>query len=110
MADQNVWLLYDNEFILLLKEDDVAYNLSSVTQIDLIFGEKIVSSTNQGTDPIRWSDGYDTGEIGCTLGGETIPAGSYTVYVAVYNATFAEGLIWGSLTCEVHEPGHSTSE
>lgn len=65
-----VYLGHDNDIRLVLKQDSVASDLASVTQIDLVLGTKTISSVNNANDSIRWAQaGYATGEVRLELGG-----------------------------------------
>ena len=37
-----------------------------------------------------------------------IAEGDYTVYLAIFDATYTNGLVWGTFTCKVIDVPHST--
>jgi hypothetical protein len=99
-----VYLGHDNSIDLLLKADDVAQSLASVTRATITIGEVTIDSDNGETDPIRWAkSGYDTGEIRLFLGGQTLveAAQPYTSYLVIYDADHPEGIVWGYVLIRV---------
>jgi len=92
----------DNIIDLLLKADDVAQDLSSVTKIDLIAGGVTVSNETGDSFPIKWLDTGATGKIQLQLGDESIPAGRHMAKIIVYDATYTDGLVWGTFTLVMH--------
>lgn len=96
MITEVVYLGRDNRNDLLLKAEDVAQDLGAVTRITAAFGEELVVSDNGGSDPIRWDQaGYDTGEIRCTFGGETLELGKHQVPLVLYDPDNPNGVQWG---------------
>jgi hypothetical protein len=98
-----VYLGRDNTIDLLLKADDVAVDLSSVTKITASFGSVLVSSTDSAAGAIKWSGaGFDTGEIRIDVGAETIPVKTkYSVPIVVYDAVNTNGVHWGEVPVQV---------
>ena len=95
-----VYLERDNRIDLLLKANEVAVDLTSVTRIDLVAGTSTITSANQSGDPIRWAQsGYAAGEVRLTLGGEDLDASPnpYAAHLIVYDASNPGGIVWGSL-------------
>ncbi len=97
-----VYLAHDNTIDLLLKANDVAENLSGVTKITATFGAVTITSTDKAAGAIKWDQaGYDTGEIRMDLGGESISAGTYYVYIVVYDAVHTDGIVWDKISIKV---------
>lgn len=99
-----VYIGHDNDIRLLLKQNDVASDLSSVTKIEFIVGSSTVTSTNQANDPIRWAQGgYVTGEVRMELGAQSLKAGHYsTAPLVVYDASNTNGIVWGTIDTTVY--------
>ena len=101
MASETVWLGHDNTIDLVLKKDGVALTddeMDAITQITVTFGSILITSTNQADDPIRWRvNGYETGEIRISVGGESIPPRVYdNVWITVYDAANTDGVVWST--------------
>jgi hypothetical protein len=97
-----VYLGHNNSVDLLLKADGTAVDLTSVNKITASFNSKLISSTDAAAGLITWAqDGYDTGEIRIAVGGESIPAGKYSVPLIVYDPSNAAGVHWGYVPAEV---------
>lgn len=105
MDTETVYLGHDNSIDLILKADDVAVDLTSVTQMTLSFKDTLISSDNGDTDPIRWKKvGYVTGETRLFLGDQAITPGIYPeVPLVVYDPTNPGGVIWDYLPILVKE-------
>jgi hypothetical protein len=108
MLTEYVYLGRDNSIDLILKADDVVVNLSSVTAMEIVIGDVVISSDNGDADPIRWAKaGYDTGEVRLYLGGEeTIIAGDYTgtsnrASLIVIDAGNPNGIHWSDIPMKV---------
>lgn len=102
MTVEKQYIDRDNVIDLLLKADDVAQDLSSVTKVDLIVGDTTVSDSTAGSFPIKWTTGT-TGKIQFQLGDESIPAGRYAARLIVYDATYPDGLVWGTFVLIMQE-------
>lgn len=103
MRTEIVYLGHDNSIDLILKADDAAVDLASVTDMSLTLGTTLIESDNGDSDPIRWAKvGYDTGEIRLFLGGETITAGNYQAPLVVYDPTNVDGVVWGLIPIVVY--------
>lgn len=101
---ERAYLGRDNSIDLLLKADDVAVDLSSVTRMVLVVDSTtIISSTNQAADPILWNQvGYETGECRLFLKDQTLTTGRNTAQLVVYDPTNTDGVVWGSVVLLVH--------
>ena len=99
MTVDTIYLGHDNTVDLVLKVDNVAFNLSSVTSITATFGDVTITSTNKAAGTITWDQaGYETGEIRLDMGGlETITASKkpYNVPIVTYDAVNTTGIVWG---------------
>ena len=91
----------DNIIDLLLKADDVAPDLSSLTKIDLVVGDTTISDSVAASFPIKWSTGT-TGKIQLQLGDQSIPIGKYAAQIVIYDATYPDGLVWDTFTLIMH--------
>lgn len=114
MTTEIVYLGHDNTIDFQLVADDEAQDLSAVTKITATFGTKRISSTDKAAGVITWDQaGYDTGEIRLALGGESIPAGGYEMYIVVYDPSNTDGVVWGPanvlVESEVEAPSPSSS-
>lgn len=101
---ETVYLGHDNSIDLILKSDDVAQSLVSVTKATINVGGVTVESVNGNTDPIRWAkDGYETGEIRLFLGGQSlIPSTiAQTSYLVIYDSDNPNGIVWGEFLIKV---------
>ena len=101
---ESVYLGYDNDIRLILKQNSVASDLASVTKIQIVLGTKTITSTNQVADPIRWAQaGYATGEVRMELGGQAITPGTYKhVPVIVMDAVNTSGIFWDDIEITVY--------
>lgn len=97
MTKEYIYSSHDNIISVVLKSDDVAQDLSSVTKITASFDSTLVESTDQAAGAITWDqDGYATGEIRLDLGDQIIAAGRYTaVPIIIYDADNPNGIVWG---------------
>ena len=84
----------NNTIDLLLKANDTAVDLSSVTRM-------IIADVNGGwsVDENDSPDAFDrdtgvTGKVIISLGEEDITAGKYRVRLTVYDPTNTDGVIW----------------
>ena len=93
MTTENVYDGHDNTIDLLLKADDVAEDLSSVTRMTLEVGSTTVDSDVSG-DAFDWDTGV-TGKVILDLGGESLAAGTYRATLTVYDPTNTNGIVWG---------------
>ena len=102
-ATEVIYLGHDNSIDLLLKADDAAVDLSSVTKITATFGDLLVESTDKAAGVITWDQsGYDTGEIRLAVGGVAdMPTGKRDVPIVVYDATNTDGIVWGEVNFSV---------
>jgi len=99
MTVDTIYLGHDNTVDLILKVDNAAFALTSVTSITATFGDVTITSTDKAAGTIRWSQvGYDTGEIRLAMGSlETITASKkpYDVPIVTYDAVNTTGIVWG---------------
>jgi hypothetical protein len=102
MITSRVYLNHSNTIDIVLTANGAPVDLTGVTQITLVVGDTTISSTNQSTDVIRWSQsGWVTGKVVLTLGGQSIEEGTYPrCYLTVYDATWTSGLVWDVLQLE----------
>lgn len=99
MKTEIVYLGLDNSIDLILSADGAAVDLTDVTRMTLSFGTLLVDSDNGDTDPIQWKkEGYATGEIRLFLGGQTIPVGTYSAPLILYDPTNTDGVVWGRIS------------
>jgi hypothetical protein len=95
MATEIQYIDRDNVIDLLLKADGEAQALDSITKMDLIIGSTTISDSTASAFPIKWSTGT-TGKIQLQLGSQSITEGVYPAQLIVYDATYPNGLVWGS--------------
>jgi len=112
MTVDTIYLGHDNTVDLVLKVDNVAFDLSSVTSITATFGDVTITSTLKATGTITWDQaGYATGEIRIDMGGPAIlvtdvPGSTettsltaskkpYDVPIVTYDAANTTGIVWG---------------
>jgi len=106
MAEEIIYIgSYDNTIDLLLNSDGVPIPLSTVTRIDANISGIDVTSTNQGSDLIRWDQaGYVEGEARCKFGGVTGLAEGYAqLWLTLYEPTNPNGVVFGPIHIEIHE-------
>ncbi len=102
MKTEFVYLGHDNSIDVILKSNDVAVDLSSVTRITLTLGAKLIDSDNGDTDPIRWiKPAYITGEVRLFLGAQAIRPGNYQAPLIVYDPTNPNGIYWANIPLSV---------
>jgi len=107
MNTETVYLGHDNSIDLILKSKIPPYgpwsaiDLSGVSKITLKIGSKLVESTNQASDLIRWvQSGYVTGEIRMFLGSLSstdVPPNLYSAFLTVYDSSNDDGIVWGMI-------------
>ena len=100
MITEEQYIDRDNIIDLLLKADDVAQDLSSLTKIDLVVGDTTISDSTAGSFPVKWSTGT-TGKIQLQLGDQGLTAGIFTAKIIIYDATYPNGLVWDTFTLNV---------
>jgi len=99
---ETVYLGHNNLINLQLKADGVAFDLSDITKITATFGTTLISSEDKAAGLITWDqEGYATGEIRLNLGGQSITSDYYEVPIVVYDASHAEGIVWGIVDFKV---------
>lgn len=97
---ETVYLGRQNYISLILQADGVAVTQSTATGMKLQLGKIVITSTNNATDPIRWSTtGYATGEVRLFLGQMStvqpiLYAGKYEGVLVVFGTTYSSGLVW----------------
>ena len=105
MTVDTIYLGHDNSVDLILKVDNVAYSLASITSITATFGDVTITSTDAAAGTIRWNQaGYATGEIRLVMGAlETITASErpYNVPIVTYDAVNTTGIVWGKYKIKV---------
>ena len=103
MAVEHIYLSHGNTIDLILKADEVAQDLSSVTKITATFDDTTIESTKNETGSIKWAvSGYDIGEIRLDMGAQSIDAGSYEVPIVVYDPSNTDGIVWGTVNITVN--------
>jgi len=98
MTVDTIYLGHDNTVDLVLKVDNVAFDLSDITSITATFGDVTITSTDKVSGTITWDQpGYDTGEIRLDMGGQAITASKkpYSVPIVTYDAINTTGIVWG---------------
>ena len=110
MTTDIIYLGHDNTVDLLLKANNVAFDLSDVTSITATFGDTTITSVDKAGGTITWDQsGYDTGEIRIDMGDQDITASNkpYSVPIVTYDAVNTTGIVWGKIrilvTAEVEE-------
>ena len=104
METELIYLGHDNSIDLILKSDNVAVDLQSVTKMTISFDTVTISSDNGDTDPIRWrKSNYATGEARLFLGNQNIPEGRYQAHMVVYDPVNIDGIVWGTVPIVVKE-------
>ena len=94
MTTEYVYNGHDNTIDLLLKANDVAQDLSSVTRMTLEVGDETIDSDVSG-DAFNWAPGV-TGKLILDLGGEGLTAGTYRATLTVYDPDNTNGIVWGT--------------
>ena len=98
MTVDTIYLGHNNTVDLILKVDNAAYALTSVTRITATFGDNLVTSSDKANGAITWDQvGYDTGEIRIAAGFQSLTASRkpYSVPIVVYDASNTNGIVWG---------------
>jgi len=95
MITEHVYNGHDNLIDLVLKADDVAVDLSSITKIILTVGAKTIQNLTGTSWPIKWLALGVTGKVSMKLGDESIPVGRYIAQLDVYDSTNTNGIHWG---------------
>lgn len=109
MDTEVVWLSHDNTIDLQLKASSSAYSLTSVTKITATFGTKKIQNSSASSGAITWAGaGYSTGEVRLQLGSQSISAGSYNVPIIIYDASHANGIVWGHVPISVRTDPEGT--
>jgi hypothetical protein len=102
MPIEFAYLSRENTIDLLLKSNDSAVDLSGTTAMNLKLGSHLVTSTNSTSD-ISWNGvGYATGEARLHLGNlSTLTAGIYDGFLAAFDASTPNGVVWGPIALEI---------
>lgn len=109
MADkETLYLDHGNTIDLVLKSDDEAVDLSTVTGIRVMFDQTSIYSNNGSQGPIKWQIGsadanWQTGEIRIDCSSHDINPARYKVPIIVYDPTNTDGVVWDYLQIEVKE-------
>ena len=92
----------DNAIDLILKADDVAVDLSSVTRMQIVDRDGGFTTIDSDTsaDAFDWDTGT-TGKVILILGDEEIPVGTYVVSLVVFDPTNTDGIVWGEFVLVV---------
>ena len=102
-----IYLGRDNAIELILKAGDskTAQDLSGVTHMEAVFSGTTFSSVTSGY--FDWQDrtvgsGTTTGWVKLTFGqATTLSPGAYKAELIVYDATWDDGLLWGTVPIRV---------
>lgn len=100
LSMERVYLDRDNTIDLVLMADGVAADLSAVTRMTIAFGDTDVDSATAAS-VFDWSGG--SGLLTLQLGGQEIAVGRYDARLVVYDASHANGLVWGDIEILVEE-------
>lgn len=105
---EKLYLGRDNTVDLILKADDVAVDLSTVTAIHAVFNSVEIISTDASGGLIKWAGGgFDTGEVrlDCANDASLIlqGGGTWDVAIVTIDPTNTDGVDWGSVRIEVIE-------
>jgi len=92
----------DNEINLLLKADDEAVDLSSVTKMELVVDDTTISSQDYPS-AFDWTTPSTTGEVVLDLGGVGLEEGHYVVWLVVYDSANTDGIVWDKFHLVVRE-------
>jgi len=91
---------YDNAIEYILKVDNVAQDISELTQVKLIEeDEEFTIDSDVSADAFAW-DSETTGLLQMKLGHEDVGAGVYNCWLVVYDLSNPNGIVWGSLVLE----------
>ena len=97
MATEVQYIDRDNVIDLLLTADGTAIDLSSLTKIDLIVGDVLISNSVGSDFPIKWLGTGMVGKVQLQLGGQSIAIGKYpAVKLVVYDVAYPKGLVCGT--------------
>ena len=97
MADYEIiYLGRSNSIDWILYADSTIQDLSGVTEMRLVVGSAIVTSTDSTAGNIRWNQpGYDPGEVRIFAGGTTgLSTGKFTGALVVYDPSNTAGVVW----------------
>ncbi len=99
MVKVTAFLGHDNVVRLRLLRNGGAANLADVTRMDLVLAGSsntyTISSDNSANSLIRWNQsGYETGEVRIMLGSANMTSGSYVSSLVIFDANYANGLVW----------------
>lgn len=94
-----VYLGRDNAIELILKANNEAQSLSSVTHMELVVSGVTYSSVTSGY--FDWS-GSTTGYVSLTFGqSATLSPGTYDAELIVYDGSNVNGIIWGEIPLRI---------
>jgi len=96
MITEYVYNGHDNLIDLLLKSDDVAVDLSSMTKINLKVGSKTITNSTGTAWPIKWLNLGVTGKVSMKLGDQSITVGKYIAELEVFDVNNPNGIHWGN--------------
>jgi len=88
------YLDHDNVIDVQLQADREPVDLSSVTRMDLVFGDVVISS-EEYPDVFDWSKG--NGVVNIRLYGAPIERGFYDAQLIVYDGSSPHGIVWGTI-------------
>jgi len=102
MSEEKIYLSHANSVNRELTSNGVAQDLASVTKITATFGDVTIESIDNENGVITWAKTeYDTGEIRLKLGEEAIAAGTYLVYIVIYDTSNPTGIVWDKIKITV---------
>ena len=98
MIVETVYNGRDNTIDLLLKDENGIADLSSVTRMDLVAsGAWTVSNSDPSSFPIQWVGTGQQGKVMLRLGDESLPVGTYTASLVVFDPSNPDGIVWGKI-------------
>ena len=103
MIVETVYTGRDNTIDLLLKDENGAVDLSSVTRIDIVLLETgdAISDSDPVNFPIKWSGTGVTGKVLLQLGDQGIVTGMYTARLVVFDPANPDGIVWDEFGLQV---------
>ena len=102
---ETIWVGRDNTIELILKANNVAQALSSVTHMELVVSGVTYSSVTPGY--FDWQNrvstsGTTTGWASLSFGGATnLTPGTYDCELIIYDAGNLQGIVWGEIPIRI---------
>lgn len=98
---EKVYIGLDNRTVRELTKDGESLSSDdkdAISKVQAYIGDLVCIDTTVTDDPISYSDGEVTMQLGLVSG---IEAGTHTVYLTVYDTNNDNGLAWGSFQVEI---------